>query len=157
MSSVTVGLAALCGYLIRGYSETIQSVVATLASGAMTGIFMLVMLRYVDYFLGLDGRTPPSNAEFLFYLFLDAKNCDALVGDLEERYRTIGKKFGKRRADFWYWTQAIRSVGPIVWAWGKKLVMKPLIGVIGWAIARGIIGHDSWLAVVVEVWRRITG
>ncbi len=30
-----------------------------------------------------------SNAEFLFYLFLDAKNCDALVGDLEERYKIV--------------------------------------------------------------------
>ena len=54
---------------------------------------------------------PPPNAQFLFYLFLDAQNCDAIVGDLEERYRLIHKRFDARRANFWYWTQAIRSHG----------------------------------------------
>src|SRR5208337_2404793 len=71
---------------------------------------------------------PPTNAEFLFYLFLDAKNCDALVGDLEERYKVIRKKFGARRANFWYWTQTIRSVGPIAWAAIKKF-LKAVSGV----------------------------
>jgi len=102
-----------------------------------------------------SGVCPPLNAEFLFYLFLDAKNCDALVGDLEERYRVIRRKFGSRRANFWYWTQAIRSVGPVAWAWVKNVVMKPIIGVIGWAVAKGLLAHDSWLAALAEVWRRI--
>ncbi len=98
--------------------------------------------------------TPPTSAEFLFYIFLDAKNCDAIIGDLEERYKLIVKKFGARKAAFWYWTQAIRSVGPIILAWGKKVTLKPLIGVIGWAIAKGLVSHDSWLALV-EAWKRI--
>jgi hypothetical protein len=97
----------------------------------------------------------PINDEFLFYLFLDAQNCDALVGDLEERYKLIHKKFGKRRTDLWYWTQAIRSVGPIVWAWAVKIGMKPLAGVVAWAAAKGILKHDSWLAALVELYRRI--
>ena len=100
-------------------------------------------------------ETAPVNAEFLFYLFITSENCDALVGDLEERYRLIRRKFGQRRADFWYWTQALRSVGPIVWAWMKKSFAKPFVAVAGWAIAKGILGHDSWLAALVEVWRRI--
>ena len=103
---------------------------------------------------GHTGR-PPTTAEFLFYLFLDAANCDAIVGDLEERYPLIRSKFGKRRANFWYWTQAIRSVGPVAWAWAKRLLLKPIIAVIAWAVAKGIIGHDSWVAAVVEVWKRI--
>src|SRR5262249_53715933 len=70
---------------------------------------------------------PPSVVQFLFYLFLDPQNCDALVGDLEERYRLIRKKFGKRKADFWYWTQAIHSVCPVAWRWCKNLVMKPVL------------------------------
>ena len=101
------------------------------------------------------GRTPPSNAAFLFYLFLDTQNCDAIVGDLEERYKLICKEFGARKANFWYWTQAIRSVGPIVWAWGKRAALKPVIGVIAWTVARGLVGHDSWLAELVEMWKRI--
>ena len=102
-----------------------------------------------------DAIDPPLNAEFLFYLFLNVQNCEAVVGDLEERYRLIHKRFGPRRANFWYWTQAICSVGPIAWAWVKTLVLKPVIGIIAWAVARGLVGHDSWLAALLEMWRRI--
>ena len=84
------------------------------------------------------GTTPPVNAEFLFYLFLDAQKCDALVGDLEERYRLIHKKFGQGRASFWYWAQAIRSVGPIVWA-----------------ATRAVVKRLSGLAALVELYKRI--
>jgi hypothetical protein len=65
-------------------------------------------------------KVPPLNAEYLFHLFMEAKNCDALVGDLEERYKLIHKKFGMRRANFWYWSQALSSVLPIVWAAMKR-------------------------------------
>ena len=98
---------------------------------------------------------PPLNAEFLFYLFMTPQNCDALVGDLEERYKLIHKRFGRRRANFWYWTQTVSSLGPIVWAWAKKVVMKPAIAFAGWAVAKGLVGHDSWLAALVELWRRV--
>jgi hypothetical protein len=81
---------------------------------------------------------PPLNAEFLFYLFMTSQNCDALVGDLEERYKLIRKKFGKRRADFWYWTMAVRSLGPIVWA-----------------AAKGTVKRLSGLTTLVELYRRI--
>jgi hypothetical protein len=80
---------------------------------------------------------PPLSAVFLFYLFMTPQNCDALVGDLEERYKIICKKFGTRKADFWYWVQVITSVGPIVWAATKKL-LKAVSGV----------------AALVEMWRR---
>ncbi len=100
-------------------------------------------------------QSPPLNAEYLFYFFLDENNCDALVGDLEGRYRLIHKRFGKRRADFWYWKETIRSAGPIVWAWARKISIKPLAALVAWAAAKGILGHDSWLAALVETWRRI--
>ena len=32
---------------------------------------------------------------------------------------------------------------------------KPIIGVIAWAVAKGLLDHDSWLAALVELWRRI--
>jgi hypothetical protein len=98
---------------------------------------------------------PPVNAEFLFYLFMTPQNCDALVGDLEERYKLIHRKFGRRRADFWYWTQAIWSLGPIVWAWAKQVSLKPVVAVVSWAIAKGLIGHDGWLAALMELWKRV--
>lgn len=63
----------------------------------------------------------PINAEFLLYVFMSPEHCDALVGDLEERHRLIRKKFGQRRANFWYWTQVFVSLRPIIWAWVKKV------------------------------------
>jgi hypothetical protein len=67
---------------------------------------------------------PTLNAEFLFYLFLDKQNCDAIVGDLEERFTLILAKVGKHRANLWYWSQAVSSVGPIMWAAMKGTVKK---------------------------------
>ena len=100
---------------------------------------------------------PPINAQYLFYLFLNPENCDALVGDLEERYRLMCKTFGVSRADFWFLTQALRSVAPIAWAWVKKTALKPLISVIGWAVARGIVILSSWLATLVACWLNSEG
>ena len=101
------------------------------------------------------GSAPPISAKFLFYFFLDKQNCDATVGDLEERYKTINKEFQRFRADLWYWKEAIRSIGPIVWAWVKKVVLKPVMALVAWAVAKGLVGHDSWLAAVVELWKRV--
>jgi hypothetical protein len=39
-----------------------------------------------------EKRNPPLNAVFLFYLFMTRQNCDAIVGDLEERYRIISRE-----------------------------------------------------------------
>jgi hypothetical protein len=100
-------------------------------------------------------KKPPETAEYVFYLFMTPQNCDALVGDLEERYKLIYKKFGRRRANFWYWTQTVISVGPIVWAWAKKVSLKPVIGLVTWAVARGLLGHDSWLAALVDLWKKV--
>jgi hypothetical protein len=77
---------------------------------------------------------PPINAEFLFYLFMTPQNCDAIVGDFEERYKIIYGKFGRRRANFWYWLQVVISLRPIIATAMKKL---------------------SGLAALIEAYRRI--
>lgn len=104
---------------------------------------------------------PSRNAEYLFYLFLDPKDCDALVGDLDERYKLIFEKFGKGKADFWYWSQAIRSTGPIVWAWFKKLVMKPVLWLSSSLIAHGLLKDGLLLEfaknVLAELVKRVRG
>jgi hypothetical protein len=102
-----------------------------------------------------NSSKPPLNAEFLFYLFLDQQNCDALVGDLEERFRLIHKKFGRRRANLWYWFQAGISLGPIIWAAAKKHLMKPVATIAGVAAAKGLIGHDGWVAALVELVKKV--
>jgi hypothetical protein len=104
---------------------------------------------------------PPLNAEFLFYLFMKPKDCDAIVGDLEERYRSIRKKFGVRRANFWYWSQTIRSVGPIVWQWLTKLALKPVLATSTWLITHGLLKDGSVLEfvknILAELTKRIRG
>ena len=101
------------------------------------------------------------NAEFLFYLFMSPKDCDALVGDLEERYKLIHKKFGARRANFWYWSQAIRSVGPIAWQWFKQLVLKPVLAVATWLLTHDLLKDGSLLEwvknICAELTKRIRG
>lgn len=108
-----------------------------------------------------DDCSLPTNAEFLFYLFLDAKECEVIVGDLEERYRLIHKKFGARRANFWYWTQAICSVAPIAWQWVTKLVMRPILRLSKWAIAVGLLekGATSEFvkALLAQAMKKIRG
>jgi hypothetical protein len=124
-------------------------------NGVLAGIFSALVGTLWQAGRRRKCRRPPLSAEYLFYLFLDHQHCDALVGDLEERYKLIHKKFGRRRADLWYWTQMVASLGPIVWAWAKNVVMKPVIGLVTWAVAKGLIGHDGWVAAVVELWKRI--
>jgi hypothetical protein len=126
-----------------------------LLSSALAGIFGILVGTLWQASRRRNCRRPPFNAEFLFYLFLTPQNCDALVGDLEERYKLMHKRFGRRRANFWYWTQTVTSVGPIVWAWGRKVVMKPVVAILGWAVAKGLLGHDSWLAALVELWKKV--
>jgi hypothetical protein len=138
-----------------GFAGTNAEFVLVLGTCVASAFIANKLLKIVtSYGSSIKGR-PPLNAEFLFYIFLETQNCDALVGDLEERYRLIFKKFGARKANFWYWTQAIRSVGPIVWAWAKKAAAKPVFDVIAWAVAKGLVGHDSWLVSLAEMWKRI--
>ena len=51
--------------------------------------------------------------------------------------------------------KTVSSLGPIVWAWAKKMVLKPVLALVGWAVAKGLVGHDSWLAALVELWKRV--
>jgi hypothetical protein len=98
---------------------------------------------------------PPVDAKYFLQFLMTHDNCEAILGDLQEQYEAIYSKGGLIQANLWYWTQVIRSVGPIALAWGKKAMMRPVIGVAAWAVAKGFVGHDSWLAALVELWKRI--
>jgi hypothetical protein len=103
----------------------------------------------------------PVGAEYLFYLFLDSTTCDGLVGDLNERYEVIIRKFGKFRADLWCWKEAFRSVGPVAWGWFKKLVMKPAIALGSWMVGHGLLKDGSALefvkSLLAECLKRMRG
>jgi hypothetical protein len=56
----------------------------------------------------------PANAEFLLLLITPGDDVDALIGDLHERYVTIERRFGRKRATWWYY----RQVASFAWAMG---------------------------------------
>jgi|GEM_PF-3562269 len=56
---------------------------------------------------------PPFNAEYVLYLFLRREERDEVVGDLIESYGHITQRFGKRRADVWFYKQVAGSMLPL--------------------------------------------
>ena len=61
----------------------------------------------------LDPPRPPFNAEYLLYVFLQRGDREIVIGDLAESYGRVLQRFGKRRADFWFYKQVIWSLGPL--------------------------------------------
>lgn len=57
---------------------------------------------------------PPINAEYVLHLFLRRDEREALIGDLIERYVEKCDRFGKRRADFWFYMEVGRSLWPLL-------------------------------------------
>jgi DNA-directed RNA polymerase specialized sigma24 family protein len=69
---------------------------------------------------------PPFNAEYLLYMFLRRDERDAVIGDLIEAYVHIVDRFGKARADVWFYKQVVGSLWPLL----KRAVLK--IGALAW-------------------------
>jgi len=63
----------------------------------------------------------PIHGEYLLYILLDWQNAKVMAGDLEERHATMRQQFGRARANFWYWTQVVWSIGPLAWAAMKRV------------------------------------
>ncbi len=57
---------------------------------------------------------PPINAEYLLYLFLRRNERDEVIGDLIETYGHVLRRFGKARADLWFYRQVVGSIAPLV-------------------------------------------
>jgi hypothetical protein len=55
-------------------------------------------------------RRPPLPDIFGFVaLFLSRQNRNSFVGDIEERYRILLRKQGRRSATLWFWRQMVHS------------------------------------------------
>jgi hypothetical protein len=77
----------------------------------------------------------PRFAEYLLY-FLPKKDREPLLGDLEEEYYEVYKKFGKRKAHIWYYSQVAQSFWPLIIHCIKKLSAWGLMGWLGSMIRR---------------------
>jgi len=74
-------------------------------------------IRFVANYLrqlALDNSRPPFEAEYVLYLILDREERAAVIGDLIEEYRLMLRRFGRRRADLWFYKQVIFSIWPFV-------------------------------------------
>jgi hypothetical protein len=76
---------------------------------------------YVARFILPNIPHPRPNVTVLFALFLSSLNCDAVVGDLQERYATAIARRGRYRAILWFWRQVITSLAPLAWASLKRV------------------------------------
>lgn len=85
----------------------------------------------------LGDKHPPKFAEYLLY-FLPKKNREPLLGDLEEEYHDIYARFGKSKAEFWYWGQVVRSFWPLITNALKQIVRWGVLGWVGDVIRRYI-------------------
>jgi hypothetical protein len=71
----------------------------------------------------VDSR-PPAGAQYLL-LLLPKKNREALLGDLEEEYRTVVfPRYGPLWAKVYYWVQVLWSFLPILWRLLEQLAFR---------------------------------
>jgi hypothetical protein len=68
-----------------------------------------------------DQAQPPANLDFILYFLMPRADCDALIGDLAERYSHLVERLGKVRADLWYAKQVLTSVWPLLSSWVRRL------------------------------------
>jgi len=72
---------------------------------------------------------PAPEAEYLLYFFLPKHDRESIPCSLEEEYRNIIlPKFGRRKADWWYWKEVVCSIAPLIWPLLKKVLLWLLAG-----------------------------
>jgi len=80
--------------MVPGFNTDCHDCPCSLVVGNGFGVFLYHMAQQK----ASRQQSTSLDAKYLFHVFLDRQNCDALVGDLEERYSLIRKEFGQRRA-----------------------------------------------------------
>jgi len=60
-------------------------------------------------------RRPPRLATAILSLTTGRPDRASVLGDLTEEFRAIALDRGWDAASRWYWSQAVRSVGPLLW------------------------------------------
>jgi hypothetical protein len=75
------------------------------------------LISYIDMFdrKYANASRPPAFAHFLLRVAIGSKLTEELLGWIEERYHLDLEKFGPRRANLLFWSQTLRSIGPLMW------------------------------------------
>jgi len=69
---------------------------------------------------------PPFNAEYLLHILLPSEEREFVIGDLIEEYSQVFERFGKRRADTWFYKQVAGSLLPLL----RRTILR--IGALVW-------------------------
>ncbi|HEY0738868.1 MAG TPA: permease prefix domain 2-containing transporter [Herpetosiphonaceae bacterium] len=87
--------------------------------------------KHINRAVGLiDDKRPPKFAEYLLR-FVPKQKREYVLGDLEEEYREIYDRNGKKHANVWYWWQVVRSFWPYIISTIKKVVGWGIVGWVG--------------------------
>ena len=96
-------------------------------------------------------RTPPKSARWLLRQFGSSPNNNAVIGDLDERYR-------EGRSRIWYWRQAAVAivVSFLNEAWTHKLLTARAIltGWIAFMVSREGLNLTGGLLIALGIWSR---
>jgi hypothetical protein len=65
--------------------------------------------------------SPPAIAEALISMFSAKRFSESQLGDMQEIFDNNVKRFGPKRAKRLYWYEVVRSVGPILFHWLKRI------------------------------------
>lgn len=74
----------------------------------------LKAIRYRNLEHSVVSETPPQFAKYIIYLLIPRNNREAILGDLEEDFHEVNKKFGLQKAKFHYMVQVLRSIWPML-------------------------------------------
>lgn len=80
---------------------------------------------------------PPEFATYLLW-YLPREHRKEVMGDLEEEFFIVYRRFGRRKATVWYYYQISASFWPFAVSGVKKLVKWGVFGWIGEALRRFI-------------------
>jgi hypothetical protein len=115
-----------------GAAQDYVDLVVTLDTGHIR-LSATEMERFLCRMSSRSASSPPRSAERLACYLLPKRLREAILGDLEEDYRTTFlPKFSPREARRMYWSQFIRSVAAIVPAW----IWAAVAGAFAWLWGR---------------------
>lgn len=123
---VTVGVAiALQGLLGNIVAEQLKQWLGPWVD-YVPFIYVLITIGLIGFTVRNQLTQPGAKLAKYLLSFLPKKEREPLLGDLEEEYHEIFKKFGKRQAEIWCWCQVATSLPPLLIATIKKIVMRSI-------------------------------
>jgi len=98
------------------FLDTFMSVVAAACVIVLVAVFCYYLFRSaklsIQWLITLvsTSKHPPTRVQSVDFTAI--RSQQQLIGDLEEEYRYLEVKFGRRAARIWYFKQVITSIGP---------------------------------------------